>query len=502
MTKRNLGLAILSGIILSLSMPKPGWFWTAWVGLVPLLGASRRVGPGRAALLGLVAGCVYFGIILHWMLIFGKLPWLLLSVVQALWFSIFASTASVLWSLRSRYLTLAAVPAAWAAVQFLRSLGPYGFPWGSLAHTQANVLSIIQLGAFTGPWGIDFLICAANTAIVQSVFPLTGKRRWGPLFTAAGLAAILCAIGWAGCAFSQPGSSILTVSVVQPSLTHAVNPAPDYVARAFEVHRQMSLEAARHSPDLVVWPETALTAVISEAGWGGLISKLASETGTSYLVGGYDSAEDPFEARSYNAAHLYGPDGRKLGVYRKVRLVPYGEFVPLREKLPWLRNYGIRDVDVLAGRSHKPLRLARSKIGVAICFESLFPGILRGEVRQGAQALFVLTNDSWFGKTQAAKQHLMMARLRAVETGRYVVRAASTGISAIIAPNGRICESVGMFKKGLITDRIYLYGAETAYVRWGDWFAYLCALCALCGLAIGWRCLSAANRQADRSCAR
>lgn len=449
------------------------------------MAARRGVRPLHAALLGFITGCVYFGAILYWVLLFGRLPWALLTVVEALWFALFAWAASVIVARSSGVFRHAAVPITWTAVQWLRSLGPYAFTWGSFAHTQANALPIIQVGALTGPWGIDFFVCTANLILANTILPPEGRRRWRPLAGLAVVTALLSACYWIQPEPGQYSGRGMTVAIVQPSLTHTVNPPPDYAAHAFDVYRNMSLDAAKHWPSLIVWPETALTTVITQPGWGAVLSKLAAETRTSYLVGGYDATEDPAERRSYNAAHLYGPDGRKLGVYRKVRLVPYGEFVPMRDSLPWLRNYGIRDVDVLPGTSHKPLELPAAKIGVAICFESLFPGISRSAVRQGAEALFVLTNDSWFGRTQAAKQHLMMARLRAVETRRYAVRAASTGISAVIDPYGRVCERIGIFQRGSIVRRIGLRKELTCYVRWGDWFAYLCAAWTIWRLPVG-----------------
>ena len=264
---------------------------------------------------------------------------------------------------------------------------------------------------------------------------------------------------------------------------HDVVPEAGYESDAFETCKTMSLKAASDHPDIIVWPETSLTTEITEAGYGALISDLARQTDADYLVGGYDASTDPERAGSHNASHLYTRDGGKAGVYRKVHLVPFGEFVPLRDYLPMLGNYRIREEDVAPGDSHVLLDSSIGKIGVSICFESLFPEISRVETRDGAVALFVTTNDSWFQHTQAARQHLMMSKLRAIENRRYVVRAALTGISAIIDPYGRTVTELGIFKRGIVSGTIVPLHTLTLYTRLGQYFAYMCALIVVASLA-------------------
>ncbi len=236
----------------------------------------------------------------------------------------------------------------------------------------------------------------------------------------------------------------------------------------------MSIDAAYRGASLIVWPETSLTASLSGTEWGNLVSQLAESTRRTYIVGAYDSTDPSDLTRLSNSAFLYDPLGRTLGVYRKVRLVPYGEFVPLRKRMPWLSRYGIREYDVVPGKSFEPIETGFGPVGVSICFESLFPGIARGQTRDGAQLLAIITNDGWFLRTQAARHHLMMAQLRAVENRRYVLRGAATGISAIIDPYGRICGEMDIFTKGIVYGRVYPRRDITPYTRFGDWLAYLC----------------------------
>ena len=471
-------LAAASGLILALAMPKPGVWALSWVGLVPLFLALRGAAPSRAALCGLVSGLVYFGVILFWVSLFGYLPWALLAAIQAAAMAAFAVAARFLQPTRIGWLGYVATPAAWTTLQWVRSLGPYAFTWGSFAHTQAANLPVAQIASLTGPWGIDFLVCLVNLALAGLIAP-NGSRRYAPAGVAVGLIAVCAGFGLANLSTQPSAKQSVKVAVIQArlvtNLQEAMAADPDFPARAFEAYASMSLRAATARPDVIVWPETALGARIEDPGWGWYIARLAEASRADYLVGGYD----PSEHGDYNAVHLYDSRGRKSGVYRKVRLVPFGEFVPLRSLLPIARRYGVRDEDVRPARRHVLLRSSIGQIGVSICFESLFPQVARSETRHGAVALFVLTNDSWFERTQAARQHAMMSTLRAIENGRWLVRCAATGISAVIDPRGRTVEEIGLYRSRTINARIGTLEGLTPYARLGDYFAYACALCTL-----------------------
>lgn len=501
MRKRNLLLGTASGLLLAVSMPKPGWWPAAWIGLVPLLIALKSARTRNAMLCGLVAGLVYYGAICSWLTIFGYLPWFLVALKEAAWLMLFAAAAALMMPDRtgpSGYLT---VPAVWTFLQWARVIGPLGFTWGSLAHTQANVLPVAQISSVTGPWGIDFLVCLVNVALADIVTsPLDYERkqpgpprllrwkqglsrRWFAAGVSFAAAAAVCAGGYLAQRREPTRAACVRVAVIQGSLPHEVNPGPEYVPAAFAAYEQMSRRAARSKPDLVVWPETTIVDEITDTRWGPQLSELARETAANYIVGGYDASGDP-EGRNYNSAHLFDRTGRRIGVYHKVHLVPYGEYVPFRDQMPWLERYDIRDVDVLPGTSHDPIATDVGKIGVSICFESLFPAVSAQETRRGANALVIITNDAWFKRTQAARQHLMMARLRAIENRRYVVRAAATGISAIIDPQGHVLCELPIYRRGILRARIAPLDGLTLYARFGDWFVFLCAAAVSCSAAV------------------
>lgn len=472
---RHVILSMASGAILALALPKPGLWVFAWVGLVPLFMALRDASVPRAALCGLLTGIVYYGIILHWITLFGALPWMLLVVYEALYIAVFAALFVRLMPGRIGWLGFVAVPAAWVTLQFVRTLSPYAFIWGSFAHTQAGNLPVAQIASLTGPWGIDFAVCFVNLALAVAI--TRRERRLAPVIAAALLTLGICIFGLVTMQGARLTNRANCVAVIQGNVKDDFHPVPNYDQRAYQTYSRLSLAAAKAKPDIILWPETALPVDLTKPGWDDSLEPLAKRVRADLLVGGYD----PSAHGSYNALHLYNANGKKSGVYRKVRLVPFGEFVPLRDRLPFVNNYGIRPEDVLAADRHALLDSRIGKIGVSICFESIFPQIARTQARNGAELLCVVTNDAWFEHSQAARQHLMMARLRAIENRRFLLRAAGTGISAVIDPFGRTRHEIGLFQQGIIIDRVSPSRHLTLYTRYGDWLAYLCiAITVIC----------------------
>lgn len=443
----------------------------AWVGLVPLFIALRGVRIPQAAFYGLITGVVYYGIILHWMTLFGYLPWILLVIYQAAFFAVFAMLCIWLQPDKIKRWGFIAVPAAWVTLQYIHTLGPYGFIWGNFAHTQAENLPIAQIAAITGPWGIDFIVCLAGLALATAI---TSKgRQLAPLIVAASLTLSIWIYG-VTCLHTPPMTSEgQPVAIIQGNMKNDFNPPPDYTEQAFQTYSRLSIEAAKDQPKLILWPETVLPVDLIKPGWDNLLEPLAKIIGTDLLVGGYDPSNS-IPIGSYNALHLYSAKGTKTGVYHKVHLVPFGEFVPLRDYLPWLSNYGVRPDDVLPGRDFTLLESQAGKIGVNICFESTFSSIARCETYAGAELLCIVTNDAWLQRTPAVREHMMMSKLRAIENRRYVLRAAETGISAVIDPFGRTRKQLGIYRQGIIQDNVYPRRDLTLYTRFGDWFALIC----------------------------
>ncbi len=479
-----MALAVLSGLLLAAALPSPGIWIVSWVGLVPLLVAIREARMRDAALLGLTCGLVYYGIFSFSMSILGFLCWAFVVLVQTTAMVVFAAVACPLMKARNTWLRCLAVPAAWTAMQWMRGLGIFGVRLGSFAHTQANNLPVTQICSITGPWGIDFLLSFVSVALVYALFPGRDKRSLAPLAAALSLSIVVVASGWLTLRNTPDYVPKTKVAIIQGNIIGKDGRASEDSRLCLSIYKQMSRQAAAGKPDLIVWPETVITSRVWDDRLGKHFSELAAETRTNYAIGGYDLPEDPSQPEGYNSSFFYGRNGEKLGVYHKVHLVPFAEYIPYRETMPWLACFSFRETEVLAGESHQLVETEIGKVGTSICFESLFAGIAREETLKGAAFLLVLTNDSWFGRTQFARLHLMASRQRAIENRRYVVQSSTTGISGIIDPYGRVVRELGIHERGIVTGRIAPLHKITPYTRFGDWLAYLCAAFTLVALLV------------------
>jgi apolipoprotein N-acyltransferase len=514
-------LSLLSGVLLSLCFPRVDLGWLAWVALAPLFLVVRVSRPGAAALCGYVMGLAFFWLHIGWLSIFGWYVGVAATLFQAMWPALFGAVAALVVRRSPPCLIPAALAAAWTAVDWARTLGPLGFAWGTVSLSQHRTLPVLQVVDLIGPWGLTALIALVNAAVTEPLHArlrdragerLPAARRWGWPAAAGGLvvlAAIRGALLLAGAppvadggglpqrtqrmperdvkllSASAASSAVMSettgsivVAVLQGSVDQDVVWDRRYVAATMECYGRLTREAAERGATLIVWPETSLPGELRyEPELRREVGALARETGAWLVIGSNDHDEREVD-RELNQAFLVSPSGEVAGSYAKVRLVPFGEFVPMRALFPFLEQLHVRPFNLSPGPGFIPLRAGAHSLGALICFESSFPEVSRALVREGAALLVELTNDTWFGRTPAAAQHAAMGALRAVETRRGFARAVTTGISQLIDPYGRVLGSVGLFENGLLVAPMALGSGETPYVRWGDWAAYASALLA------------------------
>ncbi len=437
----------------------------AWVGLVPWI-AALRAASGWAAILGSwLAGVAFFGWLLYWLSLFGWTVWALACLILSLsWLA---------WGISARWLArlgpvgrMVSGAVLWCGIEWARGLGPFGFTWGWLGYSQSPALSLLPVARLGGTLLLSFLIVLANSALAEMVLALARRER--VLVTAAQTLLMLAfvaavALGakeWAG-RLSGPGGARLRVAIVQGS-AHGPLRAEDVNVpltgeerrRTLAIYEGLTEQAARQQPGIVIWPESVLPGtpdrdpLVAES-----VARAASSSKAWLLAGGpyVDEA-----GRQYNSAYLFAPSGNLVAHYDKVQLVPFGEYVPGREWLPFLGHYHVRETDFSPGVVHHLLQAGTTSLGPMICFESIFPQISWGLERKGAQLVVIITNDAWFGHTAAPAQHRQIAVLRAAETGLWVARAASTGISCLIAPNGRTVSTAGPYERAVLCEEVVL----------------------------------------------
>lgn len=497
--------------MLALSFPRFGHPAFAWIALVPLLLAlsgwrghpGRLPGqrPGRAFLLGLSTGLVYFVGTVYWtstvVATFGQLPLALALVAMLLlaaYLALFpALTAVVTGRLiaRAGAPALFFAPAAWVATEFGRGYLFGGFPWVPLGNSQVTVLPIAQMASLFGVYGVSALVVFVNAAIAFALLT-PGRPRIKAVAGALVTVGAIAAWGtWrvAEGSLTREGTP-LQVGLIQGNVAQEDKWNPAEARRIFTTYVAMSRDAVRRGADFVIWPESSTPFSFEEDVRGGVVRELARETGVPILFGS-DQTVGGAEPRHYNAAFLLDHDGRTAAVYRKIHLVPFGEYVPLAD---WLSFFPPL-VQTLAGfapftpgDSMVMLPVGSHLVSTAICYEVVYPSLVREAVEGGSQLLTTITNDAWYGTSSAPYQHFALATMRAIEQGRYLARAANTGISGVVDPYGRVVQASALFEQAGLVEEVRLLNHRTVYSAFGDVIAYISvALTAAALMTVGRR---------------
>jgi apolipoprotein N-acyltransferase len=376
-------------------------------------------------------------------------------------------------------------PAVWVATEFGRGYLLTGFPWVNLGYSQATVLPVAQLASVCGVWGLSALVAFVSTAAVLLVFDHTRTRWW---FAAAAATAVVVTAGWGSArlrdsALTREGVP-LRIGLVQGNVLQDEKWNRARAGSIVQDYLDLTRRVASEGAQFVLWPESALPFFFEEEPLvGAAVRRVAIETGSTLLVGS-DQIERTTPARYFNAAFLIDPSGTVAAVYRKVHLVPFGEYVPLKRLLFFAGPLIQAVSDFSEGDRVVMLPVAGHTASTAICYEVVYPHLAREATLRGSQLLTTITNDAWFGRSSAAWQHFEMASLRAVEQGRYLARAANTGVSGIVDPYGRVLVRSGLFEQAALTGDVRFLTSRTIYARTGDVFAYACIAATLAALAL------------------
>jgi len=510
--------AMFSGILLFLSFPPFNQPYLIWIALVPLFLTLLSVRPVYGFLLSLTCGIVFFLGMFNWGLSVAQYTFMHHAILALCWsphFCFFGLIMSFMARRLNRAAALYGVAFIWVSLEFIRSnLHFLSFPWGLLAHSQHSHPTLIQIASITGAYGVSFLIVLINSAITALVYQRLSRSnkteknfspalspRWLKLFTAS--AALLGALTffYGIITVSKPleGRKI-TVSAVQPNVEQRKKWDPQYESAIMRTLADLTREASKASPDLIVWPETATPRSITENYNLYLqIYNLARETGSPILLGSSERQKlkktDRQDRKYFNSAfligskHVQGSDGKPQR-YDKIHLLPFGEYLPFEDNIPWSRINVPTISGYLPGKNYTVFKLPDFKFGATICWENIFPQVVRGIVLNGAQFVVNITNEAWFGRTAAAPQFVTMSVFRAVENGVYVVRCGNTGISCIIDRYGRITERLkskdgrDLFVRGVLSGTVLLPDSNTFYTRHGDIFVYINLVVGACMLAL------------------
>jgi len=475
-------VAALSGALLSLSLPPVDAGWTAFLAPIPFLWVVRTARPRRGLALGAVFGFAYFGLVLYWILLFGELGWTALVLLSAASTAVFGLLAPALWRARRPVLSVLGLAALWTVLEYVRGSWPLGgFGWGELGSSQTGNPPLLRLASVAGVWGISFVVLS-----VAGLLLIALERGRGAPARAVGLVAVSAGLVLAPglLPLPEPQGPRIDVAAIQVDVRTArrLSAAAEDVAVArmnIELHEGLAADP----PDLAVWGEGSLDpGAISDPGTVQAVRSVIAAVGAPTLAGAV--LNDP-DGSQHTSVLLFDGAGMLADRYDKVKLVPFGEYVPWRSRLEWIEAIDQVAVDRVPGERIHPVAVqGLPAFGTPICYENSFPQIEREMVRRGATFFILTTNNASYDMTAASRQHLLMSRLRAVETGRWVVHAAVSGISAVVDPTGAVVARSELFVPAVTRAQIQASDARTLYVRLGDWVVWLSLAGALALFAV------------------
>ena len=474
-------LAALSGFFVFLSFPPADLGPLAWVALVPFLAALAAARTARQALaLTLVFAFVFMAGFFAYLRMYGLLPWLALALVESVVYLLAGVGIFLVWRRCNCPVgrTFAAA-AIWSLIEFFRgNLGSISLTLGSLGHTQHSLLPILQIASLFGVGGIGFLIVLANAALAEFALGLFSGRPESGYRALRMAAVILAAVTiWGGVVLRLPrpapesAPTKLNVVAVQGNVELHTPVTREDSANSARIYADMT-RAAPGKPDLVIWPETALPVVLDSPGdaeYTGDTAALAREMNANLLVGASETAG---QGMIYNTAFLFNPDGAIADHYRKDHLVLFGEYVPYRKQLKFIEKYPVRMSDYAPGGPRNVMHAGAMPFGTVICFEGLFPEAVREVCRRGAQMIVIITSDAWAEGSYEVAQHSATGVFPAVEARKWLVRAATTGRSAIVSPYGEVVSTVPEFQAGYASALVPASEGLSLCHR-GGWLAFL-----------------------------
>src|SRR5262245_7807137 len=446
-------LAALSGLCLAAAFPSLEIAPLAWIGLVPLLLAIRGRSPARAFGLGWITGTVFYLATCYWIVYtIGHYTALSRPVAAGVLFLMASALGcyhgafalGVSWFERRRLPAIWLAPALWVTLEWLRGWFFIGFPWAALGYSQYRFHDLVQMAEVTGVYGVSAVLVLFNMVVAAVLLARgSGARRNLPaLATLTLLVVVLVGLGrWRVAALDAlPATGHLRVGLAQGNVEQDKKWDPAFQDETMRRYRELTLDAAHEHPGLIVWPETAAPFFFQEAGpRRDEMLALASEAGVPILFGSPAFRQtESGRLQQLNRVYLVDGHGRELGTYDKMQLVPFGEYVPFSGVLFFVSQVVTAIGQLGAGIVPTVFQLPEGRFGALICYEGIFPALTRRFVASGADFLVNVTNDAWYGNTSAPYQHLAQAAFRTVENRVPMVRAANTGISAVIDADGQI----------------------------------------------------------------
>ena len=490
--------SLLSAFLYIIASPSVNLEPLGWIALTPLIYAvDKSLLPKDAFKAGMAGGLLAYSGLCYWfigtMMSYGGMPF----VVSLFFFLFLAMYMALYWGLFAYLLKraslqgvsiLIAAPSLWVALEYLRTYLFTGHPWALLGYTQYKNISIIQLSDITGVYGISFILALFSAIVYEFIRRYRHKNSFPLREALLLLAAMLIPLSYGSIKISnyKEPERVLTAALIQGNIEQGVKWSEEYKEKTVDIYRTLSEKAHEEAGklDIIVWPETAVPFYYQQT--GSLTRKvraISKDLDAPILFGSPAYKYENKKVGYLNSAFLIAPTVDKknietMGRYDKYHLVPFGEYVPFAKYLFFINKITAGIGDFVPGKGVMTLDMPgrgpsgpHVSYGPLICYEGIFPDLVRRFVKQGARVLVNITNDAWYGESSAPYQHLSAIVFRSVENGVYMLRAANTGVTAIIDPLGRLEGETGIFEEAFLTGKIGLADKKTFYTSYGDLFA-------------------------------
>ncbi len=485
-------LAILSGILYGLSFPKFELWFLMPFSVAILIYLSIECGPVVPFISGLSASLLLLYWLVPTMTVYGNLSYpfsILLYFILCFYLSIYwglFGIISKIFHFRYPNLKFFLIPVSWVFLEFLKARVFTGFPWALIGYSLYKVLPLIQISDITGVYGVSFLVILAGEFLHEIHFAIMKKPISSGIIFSFLFTFIFTALSYLyGTQRISEIKEVINnsekkrISLIQGNFEQDIKWSPEYTELTMSVYLSLYRESVENGAEMIVWPETAVPFFYQhDRRYKDLMRNLVINSSTALIFGSPAYTRHKKGISYHNRIYLINRDGKEF-YYDKLHLVPFGEYIPLKKIFKFAKRFVSAMGDMDPGREIKLLPYDGHLIGGYICYEAIFPELVRLFKKMGAEIFVNITNDAWFGKTSAPYQHISMAAFRSVENRVWTARCANTGVSALITPYGEIKNPTPIFKRTAISGEVNFLNIPTFYSRNGDVFAWLCVFLTL-----------------------
>jgi apolipoprotein N-acyltransferase len=476
---QRLILTVLSVLFLFLSFKDLGFF--AWFSLIPFLFVIYKSNLKQTLLFSFICGIGFFAGVTYWMTVLPvKYVWMLLLPLLSVIFLVYGTAIYFIFrKVHQPYLRMFLIPAVWILIEFLRSQTLLAFTIGIIGYSQHNFLPLMQITRFTGIYGVSFIIILFNTAIFETIiFSIKNKKViFKYLIISISILMVFATYGITSVnnnlnrVMKEKDYSEIKLAVIQPNILLG----DKYSRKGIEIIPEPYSDQSyfREDTELAVFPESMLWGFIDESeAFKKWATRTAKEEGLHMLIGQY--THDEQYKQYYDSALLYNSDLEVVGRYDEIHPVPFSQYMPYPKVLGFLKFVDFSIVNLIPADDYSAINYPeKGKLGVNICYESTIPSIARGIRNNGAEAIFVLSDNSSLDDSIAPWHHLIFSKVRAIENGCYVIHCANTGISAIISPDGGLVARTELLSREVLYGSIFLIPEKTFYTRFGDLLVFI-----------------------------